>query len=248
MNRFKKSFQSYMVLLCLVLCSSCQTHNLFDPQTKEAAREAAHLKIADAPLHRLKTDDKINISIWNHDDMSIGSLFGIYNSNEVYNKWVLIDQKGYATFPKIGEIYLKDMTIEEATLKVKDAYAKFIKDPIIVLKLLNKKVTILGQVLAPGSYVIEKESGTLFEMLGMSGMFDTYANLKKVKFIRENKAYILDLTNMEEYERNNITLQDGDIIYIPVRKGKMLDTKMPLLVPLSSFATTLLIVVSFFGN
>jgi len=246
MNKLTKSLMSFIVVFCGMLLSSCQTHNLFEPQSKEDKREASTIKIKEATLHLLKTDDKVNISIWNHDDMSIGSLFGIYNSNEVYNKWVLIDENGYATFPKIGQICLKNLTLDQATIRLKKAYSVYVKNPIIVLKLLNKQVTILGQVLKPGTYTIEKETSTLFEMLGQSGMFDTYANLKEVKFVRENTNYILDLTNMEDYERNNVVLQDGDIIFIPVRKGKTLDIKTPLLIPISSVITTIFVLSSLF--
>ena len=237
-----------IIIACSVLFYSCATQNLFQSKTSKYKGIDSTLVISKQHTHLIKPDDKINISIWNHDDLSVGSIFGIYNSNEVYGKWVLINKDGKTKLPKLGLIHLEGLTTGEAAEKLKTLYATYIKNPIIVIKVLNREVIILGEVLNPGTYLLEKEENTLFEIIGKAGGLNFYGDKKKVKFIRESKEHILDLTKMEDFELNNIIVQSGDLIYIPTKKGKMIDKKSPTLIPFTSIATTLAIIFSLFIN
>ncbi|NNC95627.1 MAG: polysaccharide export protein [Chitinophagales bacterium] len=241
------SIKWFAAILLFGVLQSCSTQNLFESDRKvtRGSEPKLHHK---SHVHLLQPDDKISVSIWNHDDLSIGSVFGIYNSNEVYGKWVLINENGEANLPKIGSVQLAGLTSDEASAKLKSLYAVFIKDPVIVVKVLNRKVTVLGEVKTPGSYLLEKEDHTLIEAIGLAGGMDFYADKKKVKFIRDGQEFILDLTSMEDFETNNIVLQTGDIIYVPTRKGKVIDKKAPTLIPIASVATTLVVIISLFAK
>ena len=85
----------------------------------------------------IKTDDKISLSIWNHDDMSIGSVFSIYNSNEAYGKWVLVDKAGFVSFPKIGKVKVSGLNCPQAADTLQALFAKYLVDPIIVVKVFK---------------------------------------------------------------------------------------------------------------
>ena len=168
MKTLKRLVQLTSFLTTLLFLQSCGNHNLFTSKG-EKKTVAALAELQTDSIHLIKTDDKVSVSIWNHDDLSIGSLFGIYNSNEVYGKWVLVNESGVASLPKIGAVKLGGLTTTEAADHLKGPYSKFIKDPIIVVKVLNREVTILGEVATPGNYLLEKESNTLFELLGKAG-------------------------------------------------------------------------------
>lgn len=236
-----------MLLMITIGFSSCGNSNLFQSETPSASgRELQELFKEQEQV--IATDDKISVSIWNHDDLSVGSVFGIYNSNEVYGKWVLVDSEGFVTLPKIGKVKIGGLTTVEAAEKLKNPYSKFIIDPVIVVKVLNREVTVLGEVATPGNYLLEKEKNSLFELLGRAGGLNYYGNTKEVKLIRDDKEYDLNLTDMGEFVQNNIMLRKGDIVYVPTKKGKNLDKKAPTIISIASVATTLVVVVTLFSD
>jgi polysaccharide export outer membrane protein len=235
-----------LCIVLILLISSCNTQKLFQFGGDQLT-EPSSFKIY---RHVLQPDDKISVSIWNHDDLSIGSVYGVYNSNEVYGKWVMIDPKGFAKLPVIGDIMLGDLTLDGAKDTLANIYGKFIKDPVIEIKVLNLQVTILGEVRAPGNYVLEKTENNLIEVLGRAGGLDFYADKENVKIIRGNISsgnvtqFYVDLTNMDEITSGKLNLHPNDVIFIPTLKGKTLDKKAPTLVPFASAASAIAVVAA----
>lgn len=237
----------YTFFASTLLLASCATQNLFQSSSTNMLVGDTTFVAVNNP-HIIKPDDKISVSIWNHDDLSVGSLFGIYNSNEVYGKWIIVSKDGTINLPKIGLVKLEGKNSTEAANFLQSLYKKYIKDPIIVVKVLNREVTILGEVKTQGSYLLEKETNTLVELLGRSGGFNFYADKTNVKLIRAGKEYFIDLTSMDDYNTYNFVLQSGDVIYIPTRKGKMLDKKAPTIISIASVVTSIVVILSFISS
>ena len=223
-----------LTILCasVLLFSSCATQNLITTQPKEAdnARiDTTIFKYDPDYQYTLQRDDKINISVWDNDDLSVGSTYGIYNSNEVYGKWLMLDVDGNVTVPKLGEVNLVGLTIPQAKEKLKNGFKKWIVNPIIELKVLNKQVTILGELKAPGKYLLERDNNSLLDVVALAGDFDFYANKKKVQIIRmvnnQPVTLIVDLTKMNDYLAANVQVHPGDMVYVPSRSGKHWDKR-----------------------
>jgi len=87
-------------LLAIIALSGCATQNL----ARKNKMEKGVTTFQPNPNYeyKIKSDDKINLSIWDHDNMSVGSVYGIYNSNEVYGKWLMVDHEGLINLPKYG--------------------------------------------------------------------------------------------------------------------------------------------------
>ena len=243
----KKYFTYLHIVIVVPLLTSCATQNLFQNQ-KHSSFISDSIPMSRVE-HILKPDDKVTISIWNHDDLSIGSLFGVYNSNEVYGKWIIIDQNGEVDLPQIGKLKLGGLTTKNAEDSLRKKYSKLIVDPVIVLKVINMEITVLGEVFKPGTYTIDKDFNTVIELLGKAGGLDFYANKKQIHIIRGEgttaKKFVLDLTSMENYKQNNLVLESGDIIFVPMRKGKMIDKKAPVIIPFATALTATLVLISF---
>lgn len=198
--------------------------------------------------YTLSKDDKVSISVWDHDDLSVGSLYGIYNSNEVYGKWLMVDAKGEIAVPKIGNIYVQGLSVLQVEEKLKTEYKKWIVNPIVELKVLNKEVTIVGELKTPGKYLLEKENNTLIELIGKAGDFDFYADKKKVQLIRkergQTKNIVIDLTTSKGFALAQMNVQPGDVIYVPSRKGKHWDKRAAsTIVPIATVISTVVLVL-----
>ncbi len=239
---------TYILLLPLMALSlgSCSTQNLFSGSQNLGDKDNLMDYRMESYEYVIQPGDKISLSVWGHDDLSVGSVFGIYNSNEVYGKWVLVSNSGEVQLPKIGQFAIGGMTTVEASHKLTEVYSEYIVDPIIVVKVMNMQATVLGGVNSPGNFILEEERTTLVELLGMAGGFDFYSDRSEIKLIRGRKSkmkeYYIDLTKMEEYEFNNIIIIPEDIVYVPTKNSKTVDRRSTTLI---AFATALSAVAVF---
>lgn len=243
----RKDYSIYIALIVLlVFGESCRTQQILSSQLEGNVEDL--FQIDTTFQHHIKADDKLSLSVWNHDDLSLGSVFSIYNSNEAYGKWILVDQAGYVQIPKLGKVKVLGMSTTEAADTISRMYAKHINNPIVVVKVLNRYVTILGEVRAPKAYPLEKEQMGLIEILGKAEGFTQYANLNEVRLVRNGLNYTLDLENGDAYRFDKLILQSEDILIVSAKKGKVLDQKAPTLIPFASALTAIAVVASFVLN
>lgn len=232
--------RTLLILITSLTLFSCKTINLFEGDSTELPFE----HITSDYVHTLQPNDKISISVWNHDDLSIGSSFSIYNTNESFGKWVLIKKDSTATIPYVGKRKIVGYTIKEVENKIKKLLAKNIQNPIVEIKVLNKEITVLGEVKSPGNYLIEKEVYTLVKAIGKAEGINFYGNSKEIKIIRNNRQLIVDLNKIDNFSQTNIYLKAGDIVYVPSKKGKQTDMKAPSIIPFASLITAVGIILS----
>jgi polysaccharide export outer membrane protein len=123
------------------------------------------------------------------------------------------------------------------------------EDPIVTVKKLNFKVTVLGEVNRPGTYPILNEHATLPEVLGMAGDLTIYGDRTKVRIIREEnqqtKDFFLDLTKGETLTADTYFLHPDDIIYIQPLKRRAFQNISPSVTIFTSVITTAVIALTF---
>jgi polysaccharide export outer membrane protein len=232
----------------MLLLTSCAPQNILkaDASIKE---DPAVFQLDSNYQYRIRKDDKVSISVWDHDDLSVGSIYGIYNSNEVYGKWLLVDINGNISVPQVGEVHAAGMSVVEMEDYLRKSYGKFIKTPIVEVKVLNREVSVIGEVKSPGKFLLEKERYTLIDALSRAGDFDFYANRSEVKVVRnvdgQPKSVTVNLSELKNYSTSNIYLQPGDVVYVPSRKVKVWDKRAgSVIIPATAIITTALLVVS----
>jgi polysaccharide biosynthesis/export protein len=247
-RKFMPVFQLAVLAFLALAMSSCSSQNMLqkDPSIQE---DSTVFVRQEAYQYTIRKDDKVSISVWDHDDLSVGSIYGIYNSNEVYGKWLMVDANGKIPVPQVGEVQAENMTVIALEESLRIAYSKFIKQPIVEVKVLNKEVTILGELKTPGKYLLEKEENTLVELLGKAGDFDFYADRAKVMVVRivngQPKSITVDLTQLSNYAKSNVYLLPGDVVYVPSRKAKVWDKRSgSIVVPATAIITTAVLVAT----
>jgi len=162
-----------------------------------------------------------------------------------------VEEDGNVALPVIGRVPVVGLTRIEAAQKIEALYReKLLKDPIIEVKIVNLKVTILGEIKTQGNFPLVKDRTTLVEMIGEAGGLTDKANEQNVKIIRGNsnnpKVTIIDLSNIKSISDPATILQNGDIIYIAqnkraVRNDKLLNFSTILQPALILFNTALII-------
>ena len=142
----------------------------------------------------------------------------------------LIVVDGTVSFPLIGRIKLAGLTLTEATQVLYKAYAVYIKRPIVNVTLLTPrslKIAIAGEVNVPGSYNISPAPGerspSVTDILKQAGGITTTADISQVELHRtvhgREQIFTLDLWQILKQGNLNqdITLEDGDRIFIPTK-------------------------------
>lgn len=239
----------------LLMLSSCTTQRILmqakEEQRVQSVRPDSTFLPDPGYQYQIRPDDKISVSVWNNDDVSVGSVYGIYNSNEVYGKWLMVDKKGEVAMPQLGNIKVAGLTLVQLKELLTKQIAKTILNPVIDVKILNKEVTVLGEVKAPGNHLLVKEKYSLLEVIGMAGDFDSYANKAAVRIVRtqndQSKTITVDLRKMKDYTLSNIEIHPGDVVYVPSRKGKDWDKRAgSTIIPAASAITTAVLLLKLF--
>ena len=159
----------------------------------------------------------------------------------------LVDQEGYIRFPFLGKIKAagktKQTLREEITKELLDR--KLLLEPIVDIRYLNYRVSVLGEVKNPSVLTIPSEKVTLLEALGLAGDLTVYAKRDNILLIREEenikKLVRLDLTSDEIFTSPYYNLKSNDIIYVEANKSKVASTSrtyqwLPIIVSTLSLA------------
>src|SRR5690606_37368657 len=111
----------------------------------------------------------------------------------------LVDSQGKIAYPQLGEIVVENLTVSDVRNIIQEKINKYLESASVFVKLVNRNISVLGEVRNPGQKSMVKNQLTIFEALGTAGDITDYGNRKNVKLIRElpdGKQIIeLDLTD-----------------------------------------------------
>jgi polysaccharide export outer membrane protein len=137
----------------------------------------------------------------------------------------LIDNDGFIEFPVLGNVKLGGLTRTEATAKLKEMVANYITNPAITMRVMNYKISVLGEVSKPGVYAIGGERITILEALSLAGDLTLYGKRKNILLIHDDagkKTYTrIDLTDADLLNMPNYYLAQNDIMIVEPNKPKL---------------------------
>ena len=120
---------------------------------------------------------------------------------------------------------------EEITQELTDR--KLLLEPIVDVRYLNYKVSVLGEVQNPSVLTIPNEKVSLLEALGLAGDLTIYAKRDNVLLIREEngvkQTHRIDLTTDEIFNSQYYYLQSNDVVYVQPNKSKVASSSRTVL-------------------
>ncbi|MBS5636617.1 MAG: polysaccharide biosynthesis/export family protein [Bacteroides sp.] len=121
--------------------------------------------------------------------------FNLVNSGTA--KQYLVDNQGNINFPVLGEIHVGGLTKLEIENLIIDKLKVYLKEaPLVTVRIVNYRISVLGEVASPGSFVVSNEKINLLEALAMAGDLTIYGMRDNVKLIRtgqDNKQEIITM-------------------------------------------------------
>jgi len=161
----------------------------------------------------------------------------------------IVNDNGTVFFPIIGKVSVEGMTLLEATSKFEEQLSAYFNQPTVLIKFVNKKVTVLGEVARPGYYTFTKNELVLLEAIGMAGDLTSRGNRKEVTLLRkkdgELKLEIIDITKREFMTSQYYFIQPGDVIYVKPLRAAVWDINSLQYNLILSSITTFLLVLNF---
>ena len=130
--------------------------------------------------------DKVSAQPFNLPVVAIGNQTQVLGNQQLQS--YLVDANGNIEFPVLGTIEVAGMTKIEMVEYLKAAISKYVKNPIINLRITNFKVSVLGEVRRPGTYPIQDERITILEALSLAGDMTVYGKRADVLVIREENG------------------------------------------------------------
>ncbi|MFG6409805.1 polysaccharide biosynthesis/export family protein [Bacteroides acidifaciens] len=159
----------------------------------------------------------------------------------------LVDNDGKINFPVLGELKVGGLTKKEAEQLIIEKLKPYIKEtPIVTVRMVNYKISVLGEVVRPGTFTISNEKVNLLEALAMAGDMTIYGIRDNVKLIREGadgkqQIITLDLNKAETLLSPYYWLQQNDIVYVTPNKAKARNSDISNSTSLWFSATSILI-------
>ena len=240
----------YFILLSVVFAFSCTSQkNVIYFQGELPA-----LKADSNSFVRIYPGDILSVSIFTINSEAFPYLSGgmekpVSDNRSPYEKGYVLNDKGELKLPLIGAVNLTGLTIPAATSLIEEKFKLYINDPIVTVKKLNFKVTVLGEVNKPGTYPIMNERVTLLEALGLAGDLSQFGDRKTVRIIRtENnstKEFSVDLTNAKSLTPDVYFLHPDDVIYISPVTRRNFQNISPSVTIFTSILTTAVVVMTF---
>ena len=197
----KKGLQLLLALLSIILLVGCNNY-----KKVLYFQDLDRTKIQKQPINNysplvIQTEDILSISVASLNpeatpifSFSSQSGGGASSSGSEY----LVDHDGQINFPLLGSLKVTGYTTSQLREEVRKKLLVYLKEPFVNIRIMNFKVSVLGDVSSPGVYTVASEKISLPEVLSMAGDINLTAKRDNIILIRElngNREFIpIDLT------------------------------------------------------
>lgn len=231
MNRAVQA--TMVVALCLVVMSCASSRRVVYLQEKSV--EIPESSVAfDA---RIMPKDLITISVSTPEPeaalpfnlivpsaQSGSSLSSLVSQPTLQN--YLVNNEGEISFPVLGQLKVGGLTTQQTSEMIISQLHKYLKEPpIVTVRLINYKVSVIGEVNRPNMYTVINEKINVFEALAMAGDLTIYGRRDRIRIMREDidshrHIITLNLNDANIIYSPYFYLQQNDIVYVEPNKAK----------------------------
>lgn len=163
----------------------------------------------------------------------------------------LVSQEGTIVFPILGTLKVAGKNTNELQRLLVQMLNDngYIKDANVNVRVINSKVTVLGEVKNPGTYSFEEQNISLNQAIGYAGDLTIFGKRKDILLIRENngvRTYVkLDLTSSDWFTSPYYYVKQNDVIIVNPNGAKVMSSgylsNIGSIVGILSFAATLVL-------
>lgn len=247
---------SLFCFLCIIIVSSCTTQKIVTNNYLERTTDTLGKNIANLKPPVIEKGDLLSIKVYSYANGLQPEVDAPYNLPEQASSTAsgyLVDRNGNIEYPRIGVLQVEGYTREELASLIKSKLDTSLINPSVVVRFLNFKVSVLGEVKSPGSYTFPTENVTILDAIGFSGDITEFGKKEKVRIIREKDGKIengfIDLTSDSMFISPYYRLYQGDVVIVDQNKRKAKQLEQQELITrigiASSVVTALALILNF---
>ena len=253
-------FLPLLVALSIVL-GSCGTQNRIIYNYLEDANDTTVKKdvVIQEPI--IQKNDLLHIMVYSEStDPTIDPLFNLPmtqnagggSGNQTQLTGFLVDANGFIKFPRVGDIKAEGLTKTELANIIQDRLKAQLQNPTVMIRFMNFRVTVLGEVGSPGVLSIQTEKLSLLEALGMAGDITEFGKKTAVRVIRESNGKrevgVIDMTSQQMFESPYYHLKQNDVVLVEQTKYKVQQTEQDRVVRQIGLVTGIITAAAFLLN
>lgn len=228
---FKSKKVSFFIAAIILFCCSCSSYRnvpyFQDLDQNNITREDINNF---SPL-LIQTGDILAINV---NSPSAGTEKFNYNASRITDGTTspesavigyLVDLNGNINLPLLGQMKVAGLSTTNLTGQLQTALAQYFTKPIVNIRIVNFKISVLGDVMKPDVYTIQNERITIPEALSLAGDLNITAIRNNILLIREingKREYIpIDLNSKRVFESPYYYLKNHDVIYVTPNRAKI---------------------------
>ena len=196
------------------------------------------------------TKPEISDALYNPPGIN-GTASGASAANPSTAGGYLVDVDGNIRFPRLGVLHAVGLTkrqlADTITSRITD-----LENPTVIVRFLNFRITVLGEVGHQGTFVIPYEKVTILEALGLAGDIPVTGKKDNVRVIREvngtREIGTIDLSSKTVFESPYYNLQQNDVVLVEVKKSKVKQVDQALVTQRITFALSLITSIALIYN
>lgn len=223
-------FVGWVLMALLASCGSVKDITYL--QGDGLLREAS---VVDTFELKIQKDDLLDIMVSCADPELLQPFYQSYGNNSNYtmnssagtvNRGYLVETDGTINFPLLGKVKVSGLTRRQAIDLIEQKLEKggYINNPVVTLRFLNFRISVLGEVAHPGNFNITSEHVTLFEAISMAGDLTVHGRRDRVAVIREadgiRTIMYHDLRSTDVFQSPNYNLKQNDMVYVEPNRIK----------------------------
>jgi len=252
----------FLLLVILVFFSSCYYNKrLVYFQDNDFSSVQPTLMENRRSVYKVQPNDILSIKVKSSTDPQVSDLFNITSTTQtsmfsspgnLYLEGYSVDEVGKVNLPILGELLVKDLTIDEVQNTIQANANKYLKNATVVVKLISFKITVLGEVNNPGYHYVYNNQATILEGLGLAGDLTIFGSRKNLKLIRQvprgSEVVVLDLKDANLLKSKYFYLMPNDVLYVEPLKARSKRSNLENLTLLFSALTTAILILNYIDN
>ncbi len=179
------------------------------------------------------------------------SLGGGQGGGGAASKGFLVDNNGYIDYPMIGKLKVSGLTLRQVKELLARRLEAYVKEPVVEARIINFKVTLLGEVNAPGTIIAPNHKISIIDAVAAAGDIPITGRKDNVLIIRETEGrreYArLNLNSKDLFKSPYYYLKQNDVIYIEPSRVRRQENNDFLRFYLPTLTTLLSTAVTIYG-
>ena len=216
-------FSLFLPLIAIaILFSSCETQKArgyLEDFTDTSGRVQVNY-----PEPLIQKDDVLSIIVYS-DAIDQGATDAMYNLanagiGTASTQGFLVDQEGYIQYPRIGKLKAEGLTKPQLSEEIRKRLTGPLSNPSVIIRLINFKITMLGEISRAGPITLPSEKVTILEAIGLAGDVNIYGKKDDIVVLRDGAIGKIDLTSKKMFESPYYFLRQNDVVLVNPNKNK----------------------------